>query len=291
MHSNLNYNSTMRHKCNDRVFPNKALETFNANSRIFCCDFSSDGSVLCLADQEHIITLINTENDDANNAWKVYKQVEASFEGWSIIDVALAPDHQFAAYSGWSENVCIVNTHGSHELHESYPMEPIAENSWGRCCAFGICFDPDSSKIVAGWSAGSLTFHDLEMKENEFRLTKAHSDDINTVCMCDRNLIVTGSDDAFVKVLCFFCNFFFFCDCLQSAFFCVCFLLAWFFCFVFCAIDCFVCLQSCFLFCFIDSLVCNLIVFLTCFLFCFVFNMFVCVFESIKAVFCFVWVV
>ena len=113
----MGYNSTIRYKTNDRLFPSQMIQMFNCDSRIFCCDFSSDGNVLCCASQDHVISLIDS-SETHSNSWKVKKQVQAAFDGWSIIDVALAPDHTLAAYSGWSEKVCVVNTLGRNELHE-----------------------------------------------------------------------------------------------------------------------------------------------------------------------------
>ena len=79
-------------------------------------------------------------------------------------------------------------------------MDPHARGSWGRCCAFGIQFDPDSTKIAAGWSSGVFTVYDLVTKQIETRSGNVHDDDINTITFCDRNLICTGSDDALIKI-------------------------------------------------------------------------------------------
>eukprot|EP01084_Bolivina_argentea_P189638 326096_1 len=108
--------------CSDHFFSNNVIERFQGNSRVFCSDFSSDGSVLCVASQDHVIHLIDSSSGVSGNRWPIYKQVESQFSGWSIIDVALSPDHEFVAYSGWSSSIFLVNTYGSHELHEEHNL-------------------------------------------------------------------------------------------------------------------------------------------------------------------------
>ena len=131
-------------RCSDELFPNQVIETFTSDSRVFCCDFSCDGNVLCAASQDHVIHLIDARSGANSDHWPIYKQVESQFSGWSVIDVALSPDHEFVAYSGWASSIFLVNTYGSHELHEAHDLQISSFNSWGRCCVFGIEFDPQS---------------------------------------------------------------------------------------------------------------------------------------------------
>ena len=87
-------------RCADYMFPNQVVEKFQGHSRVFCGDFSCDGNVLCVASQDHVIHLIDSRSGVNSDKWPIYKQVESQFSGWSIIDVALSPDHEFVAYSG-----------------------------------------------------------------------------------------------------------------------------------------------------------------------------------------------
>eukprot|EP01083_Nonionella_stella_P255464 876806_1 len=187
-------------KYTDYLFSNNVSERFQGNSRVFCSDFSADGNVLCVASQDHVIHLIDSHSGTNSESWPIYKQVESQFSGWSIIDVALSPDHSFVAYSGWSSSIYLVNTYGSHELHESHDLNISTFNSWGRCCVFGIEFDPNSKKVICALSGGCLILHDLERKINQFSLPSAHDDDINQATFLDTNIIISGSDDALLRV-------------------------------------------------------------------------------------------
>mmetsp|Transcript_60310 Transcript_60310/g.54317 ORF Transcript_60310/g.54317 Transcript_60310/m.54317 type:complete len:667 (+) Transcript_60310:63-2063(+) len=184
----------------DHLFANNVMERFQGNSRVFCCDFSCDGNVLCAASQDHVIHLIDSRSGVNSSKWPIYKQVESQFSGWSIIDVALSPDHEFVAYSGWSSSIYLVNAYGSHELHEAHDLNISTFNSWGRCCVFGIEFDPNSKKVICALSGGCLILHDLERKLNEFSDPSAHEDDINQATFLDSNIIISGSDDALLRV-------------------------------------------------------------------------------------------
>jgi len=187
-------------RCSDHLFSNHAVERFQGNSRVFCSDFSNDGNVLCVASQDHVIHLIDSRSGANCDKWPIYKQVESQFSGWSIIDVALSPDHEFVAYSGWSSSIYLVNAYGAHELHESHDLNISTFNSWGRCCVFGIEFDPNSRKIICALSGGCLILHDLERKINEFSDPSAHDDDVNQATFLDSNIIISGSDDALLRV-------------------------------------------------------------------------------------------
>ena len=92
-----------------------------------------------------------------------------------------------------------MNTYGSHELHESHDLNIHAR---GRCCVFGVEFDPQSKKIICALSGGRLILHDLERKQNVFADAAAHDDDINQATFLDANIIISGSDDALLRVMC-----------------------------------------------------------------------------------------
>merc|ERR1719361_139232 len=141
-------------RCSDYLFSNQVIEKFQGHSRVFCSDFSCDGNVLCVASQDHVIHLIDSSSGANSDKWPIYKQVESQFSGWSIIDVALSPDHEFVAYSGWSSSIYLVNTYGSHELHESHDLHLPAHGGRYGCCVFGLEFDPQSKRLLCALSAG-----------------------------------------------------------------------------------------------------------------------------------------
>lgn len=57
--------------------------------------------------------------------------------------------------------------------------------------------------IVKGSSESWLLVYDLIADRRSMRISRAHSDDVNSVCWADTasgNVLISGSDDGFVKV-------------------------------------------------------------------------------------------
>ncbi|ETO20605.1 WD-repeat protein [Reticulomyxa filosa] len=143
-----------------------------------------------------MIHLLDCSDTHEYDRWKVYKQVEGSFSGWSIIDVALSNDLKWVCYSGWCNDVALVNIYGDHELHEAH--EILAGR--GRCCIFGVEFDPLSERLTCASSNGELTIYNIERKQRECSWPNAHGDDVNQSTWLNEHIIVSGSDDGLIKV-------------------------------------------------------------------------------------------
>ena len=77
--------------------------------------------------------------------------------------------------------------------------------STGSRSGFGIWsirFSADAREIVAGASSGSVFAYDVERRCTTLRVN-AHDDDVNAVAFADEassNVLVSGSDDSFIKV-------------------------------------------------------------------------------------------
>ena len=87
---------------NNHHFPlNAPNQIWRGDSRIFCGDYSHDGSIVCAASQDHVINLFDTHSigiDHECHEWTLAKQVQANFNGWAIIDGSLSADNLLVAY-------------------------------------------------------------------------------------------------------------------------------------------------------------------------------------------------
>lgn len=176
---------TQRHlPCHGRI-----LEQYN--DKIFCGQYSRDGTVFMSAAQDRRVRLYNTDT------WKIRKQIDAINVEWSVIDIDYSPDQRWIIYSSWSDYVQICNLQGDFEIHEALDFRPQVD----RFCLFSIKFSPGSNEILGGSSDKKLYVYDIDRKERVLQVP-AHTDDINTVCYLDESgdTIVSGSDDRLVKV-------------------------------------------------------------------------------------------
>jgi len=163
-------------------------------ARVFCGQFSRDGSVFMTACQDQHVRLYHQKNDD----WVQFKDIQARDVGWSIVDTHYSPNNKFIIYSTWSNFVHLCNVSGE-ELHEALDFEP--SSSHNRFCLFSIKFSPDNREILGGSSDASLYLYDIELQQR-ILCVPGHDDDVNTVGFADSQsqLFITGSDDTTCKV-------------------------------------------------------------------------------------------
>ena len=58
-------------------------------------------------------------------------------------------------------------------------------------------------RVVKGSAESWLSVYDLVGNRRSMRISRAHSEDVNSVCWADAtsgNVLISGSDDGFVKV-------------------------------------------------------------------------------------------
>lgn len=182
-----------------RFLPDQAKSTNSYEARLFCGQFSTDGSVFMSACQDQYLRMYKTEQLDS---WKPFKEIECKQIGWSIVDTDYSPDNRFCIYSTWSRNVHLCNVFGEYELHEALDFEPRSS----RFCLFSIKFSPDNREILGGSNVASggspcIYLYDIERKQRVLAVS-GHGDDVNSVCFADNTsqLFITGSDDTLCKV-------------------------------------------------------------------------------------------
>ncbi|GAA5944429.1 uncharacterized protein JCM15063_000952 [Sporobolomyces koalae] len=135
---------------------------------------------------------------------------------WTITDAELSDDNAWLIYSSISPRSHLVRTGKGYRDHYSDP-DPIAATGsdeqetvnfaggaggYGGFGIWSLRFSHDTREIVAGASDGQLMVYDIESKKTILRVN-AHRDDVNAVAFgsdSDSNLLLSGSDDCFVKV-------------------------------------------------------------------------------------------
>jgi len=179
-----------------RYVPNTlSNKMFKYAFRIFCGQFSNDGTIFMSATQDRRIRFYNT----SDASWQKIKEVVAADVGWSIIDTDYSPDKRWLIYSGWSDNVNLCNITGEYEIHDSLQ---INKQDTYHFCLFSIKFSPDSNEILGGSNDSSLYIYDLNRRELTLKIA-AHNDDINSVSYAEadnNNTIISGSDDCLCKI-------------------------------------------------------------------------------------------
>ncbi|GAA5892470.1 uncharacterized protein JCM6883_007368 [Sporobolomyces salmoneus] len=134
---------------------------------------------------------------------------------WTITDAELSDDNNWLIYSSISPRSHLVRTGKGYQSEEASDtggggIDPDQEtidfaNGFGGYGGFGIWslrFSHDNREIVAGASDGQVMVYDVEAKRTILRVN-AHKDDVNAVAFgsdSDSNLLLSGSDDCFVKV-------------------------------------------------------------------------------------------
>jgi len=173
--------------------PNSCETMARFRNKVFCGQYSSDGSLFMSACQDQHIRLYDTTGGN----FRLFRDITAKEFGWSIVDTAYSPDQHYIIYSSWSEYVHLCNVYGDHDTHLALDLRPRES----RFCAFSVSFSQDSKEIIAGGSDQCLYIYDRE-SDNRILRIDAHDDDVNAVCFGDvtSKILISGGDDGICKV-------------------------------------------------------------------------------------------
>jgi len=166
----------------------------NFSSQIFCGQYSADGNTFMSACQDRSIRLYDTSGDN----WVLRHQIRATEFRWSILDCAYSSHYPWIIYSSWAPSVQLCCFEDGIPKHRVLHLSTAEYMDSG---IFAVRFSANSKEILAGASDSRLHVYDLEHDAREFSIS-AHEDDINAVEYGDQlgNIILSGSDDCFVKV-------------------------------------------------------------------------------------------
>lgn len=149
---------------------------------------------------------------------KLTKTVKASPQNcrWTLTDAELSADNEWLIYSSISPRAHMVKTGRGQSSwgpngHDDFDHEQEELNfgagasrsgGYGGFGIWSLRFSHDAREIVAGASDGQIFVYDVESRRTVLRVL-AHQDDVNAVAFgsaSDSNLLLSGSDDSFVKV-------------------------------------------------------------------------------------------
>ncbi len=169
---------------------------------MYNAQFSPDGDMLYCSSQREI-RIYNTEDI---HHWKLDQQIEGHNINWTITDIDLSPDQEFLIYSTLEPKINLINISGhdstnpkSKHIHRSLNLSQNYEDLG----IYSAKFSGDGKEIVAGTSNESIVLYDLFNEKEIYRVPRAHSNDINTVCFANREnsqVIFTGSDDTSIRI-------------------------------------------------------------------------------------------
>ncbi|GAA5987136.1 hypothetical protein JCM10908_001043 [Rhodotorula pacifica] len=152
---------------------------------------------------------------------KLTKIVRASPQNcrWTLTDAELSADNEWLIYSSISPRAHMVKTGRGqssggtsaawddahdveHEQEELNFSSGAGRSMHGGFGIWSLRFSHDAREVVAGASDGQIFVYDVESRRTVLRV-RAHRDDVNAVAFgsaSDSNLLLSGSDDSFVKV-------------------------------------------------------------------------------------------
>ncbi|KAK9810228.1 hypothetical protein WJX72_007006 [[Myrmecia] bisecta] len=194
--------------------PNRPVKRVDLmRSRAYIGQFSRQGDIFVAAFQQKKVKLY-----EADNNWRVRKDVYARNLRWTVTDTCISPDQQSLLYSTISPEVNLVNvgrnSGGAYseanvtDVHECLHFDMMegddGDSYHTRHGGFGIWslrWSPDGNEIIAGTGDNSLYVYDMYKQRSTLRI-EGHTEDVNAVAFVDDspNLVVTGADDNMIKL-------------------------------------------------------------------------------------------
>ncbi|GAA5994270.1 WD40 repeat domain-containing protein [Rhodotorula paludigena] len=228
----LGFRRPLKDTLGEMTIPNSAgVEVAQFTEPVYSGQYSSDGRFFYAACKDFRVYMYDTSSpprvgdksvtDTARSSasryydWqhrsslKVQKIVQGSANNcrWTLTDAELSDDNEWLIYSSISPRAHMVRTgEGSSwetDDHEQHTIDFGAGSGYyGGSNIWSLRFSHDAREIVAGASGGQVYVYDVEASRTILRV-HAHHDDVNAVAFgsaSDSNLLVSGSDDCFVKI-------------------------------------------------------------------------------------------
>ncbi|GAA6041985.1 hypothetical protein JCM8097_009131 [Rhodosporidiobolus ruineniae] len=222
----------------DLMIPNSAgVEVSQFTSKVYSGQYSSDGRFFYSACQDFRVYIYDTQTiprvgsktvtdtsaprsrTPYSHDWqhrsslKLRKVVQADphMARWTLTDAELSDDNEWLVYSSISPRAHLVKTgygqggesfDGGDEQEQETLDFATGSGAYGGFGIWSLRFSHDAREVVAGASDGQLLLYDVSSRRTILRVN-AHQDDVNAVAFgsaSDNNLLLSGSDDSFVKV-------------------------------------------------------------------------------------------
>lgn len=184
-------------KVNNLFLPNRTEKhIYNCNSKVFCGQFSRDGSQFISASQDSQIRVF----DATTSRYPLVNQIEAKNISWSVLDIDFSPDGEFFVYSTWADALFVSRLRNmeSDDIHSLF-LRP-------KCPKFGVftvAYSNCGKQILAGANDGCLYTYDLIANRRVLMVPVAREKhDVNAVGFLDEtsNIFFSGTDNGLIKV-------------------------------------------------------------------------------------------
>ncbi|BGP47242.1 hypothetical protein JCM10450v2_003094 [Rhodotorula kratochvilovae] len=225
----LDFRRPLKEALGDLMLPNSnGVEVAQFAEPVYSGQYSADGTFFYAACKDYRVYMYDTstaprvgdksvtdqaEPRSLGRYWshrtslKVQKIAQGSAANcsWTLTDAELSDDNQWLIYSSITPRVHMVRTGQGGDWGADDGEQHTLDFSAGSHYGFGIWsvrFSHDAREIVAGARSGLVLVYDVEAQRTTLRV-RAHQDDTNAVAFAsasDSNLLVSGSDDCFVKV-------------------------------------------------------------------------------------------
>lgn len=166
-----------------------------------------DGARFVTSCQDKIIRVYQTGLSDCESGWSRTHAIEALGVRWTITDFDVSPDGRRLAYASLNRFVHLVDLENSHK---SQIVLDFSEGAGFSVNIWSLKWSHDGTEIIAGTGAtgvschGNIIVYDVQLRKI-VEVIAAHDEDVNSVCFMrsgERNLVLSGSDDALGKQLC-----------------------------------------------------------------------------------------
>ncbi|GAA5823421.1 hypothetical protein JCM11251_000628 [Rhodosporidiobolus azoricus] len=213
------------------------VEVSQFTSKVYSGQYSSDGRFFYSACQDFRVYIYDTATPprvgsktvtdtsaprsrtpysydwEHRSSLKVRKIVQADPNNcrWTLTDAELSDDNEWLVYSSISPRAHLVKTGqsegwngggGGDEGEQETLNFAAGSGMYGGFGIWSLRLSHDAREVTAGASDGQLFVYDIEARRTVLRVN-AHRDDVNAVAFgsaSDNNLLLSGSDDSFVKV-------------------------------------------------------------------------------------------
>ncbi|KAI9507805.1 WD40-repeat-containing domain protein [Russula earlei] len=213
---------------NDIIPNSHGTAVASLNDNIYCGQYSADSSfyyTCCRDFRLHIYDmtaplsiparvprqtqrLSRQAAADEPTTMKVIKVIQGVSGGWTITDAHLSPDNERIIYSSIDSTVHMATTLDPSTIQipicfaDPVPPRRSRLSSFTQFGIWSCKFSADGNEVIAGGGSTRIQVYDLLANRRTVKID-AHHADVNSCCWADSesgNVLVSGSDDTFVKV-------------------------------------------------------------------------------------------
>lgn len=175
-------------------------------SRVYGGRFvGAEGNRFVTTCQDENIRVYDTGLSEKRQGWKLTHNIPCEHVIWTVTDFDVSPDGRWLAYSTINQYVHVVDMANPDNPQRIINFcREYSERAFG---IMSVVWSHDGSELIIGTSSsrrrrdGHVIAYDT-IAQRIVDKVRAHDEDVNSVCFLkdtERNLLLTGSDDALGK--------------------------------------------------------------------------------------------